>query len=70
MGSIDDIADRYVEQWAPLDPIGATFVGVAGHDDTLTDLSPDSDDPRFEPIVIRDNGDGSFRIVAELLAVL
>ncbi|MEV4516158.1 DUF885 domain-containing protein [Dactylosporangium sp. NPDC049525] len=41
MGSIDDIADRYVEQWAPLDPIGATFVGVAGFDDTLTDLSPD-----------------------------
>ncbi|GAB3865208.1 hypothetical protein GCM10027610_114900 [Dactylosporangium cerinum] len=41
MGSIDDIADRYVEQWAPLDPIGATFVGVAGHDDRLTDLSPD-----------------------------
>ncbi|WP_327007822.1 DUF885 domain-containing protein [Dactylosporangium sp. NBC_01737] len=41
MGSIDDIADRYVEQWAPLDPIGATFVGVAGYDDTLTDLSPD-----------------------------
>ncbi len=41
MGSIDDIADRYVEQWAPLDPTGATFVGVAGHDDRLTDLSPD-----------------------------
>jgi uncharacterized protein (DUF885 family) len=41
VGSIDDIADRYVEQWAPLDPIGATFVGVAGYDDTLTDLSPD-----------------------------
>ncbi|MEV0129120.1 DUF885 domain-containing protein [Dactylosporangium sp. NPDC050688] len=41
MGSIDDIADRYVEQWAPLDPIGATFVGVAGHDNRLTDLSPD-----------------------------
>jgi uncharacterized protein (DUF885 family) len=41
VGSIDDIADRYVEQWAPLDPIGATFVGVAGFDDTLTDLSPD-----------------------------
>ncbi|MER7001529.1 DUF885 domain-containing protein [Dactylosporangium sp. NPDC000555] len=41
MGSIDDIANRYVEQWAPLDPIGATFVGVAGHDDRLTDLSPD-----------------------------
>ncbi|GAA2606027.1 DUF885 domain-containing protein [Dactylosporangium fulvum] len=41
MGSIDDIANRYVEQWAPLDPIGATFVGVAGHDDQLTDLSPE-----------------------------
>ncbi|MEV8510956.1 DUF885 domain-containing protein [Dactylosporangium sp. NPDC051484] len=41
MGSIDDIANRYVEQWAPLDPNGATFVGVAGHDDRLTDLSPD-----------------------------
>ena len=38
MGSIDDIADRYVEQWAPLDPIGATFVGVAGYDDQLTDI--------------------------------
>jgi hypothetical protein len=37
VGSIDDIANRYVEQWAPLDPIGATFVGVAGHDDPLTD---------------------------------
>ena len=41
MESIDDIADRYVEEWAPLDPIGATFVGVAGYDDKLTDLSPD-----------------------------
>jgi uncharacterized protein (DUF885 family) len=41
VGSIDDIANRYVEQWAPLDPIGATFVGIAGHDDRLTDLSPD-----------------------------
>jgi uncharacterized protein (DUF885 family) len=41
VGSIDDIANRYVEQWAPLDPIGATFVGVAGCDDRLTDLSPD-----------------------------
>ncbi|WP_432832289.1 DUF885 domain-containing protein [Dactylosporangium sp. CA-092794] len=41
MGSIDDIANRYVEQWAPLDPIGATFVGVAGYDDRMTDLSPD-----------------------------
>ncbi len=41
MGSIDDIADRYVEAWAPLDPISATFVGIAGQDDRLTDLSPE-----------------------------
>jgi uncharacterized protein (DUF885 family) len=41
VGAIDDIADRYVEEWAPLDPIGATFVGVAGYDDRLTDLSPE-----------------------------
>jgi uncharacterized protein (DUF885 family) len=41
VGAIDDIADRYVADWAPLDPIGATFVGVAGYDDRLTDLSPE-----------------------------
>jgi uncharacterized protein (DUF885 family) len=41
VGSIDDIANRYVEEWAPLDPIGSTFVGVAGQDDRLTDLSPE-----------------------------
>jgi uncharacterized protein (DUF885 family) len=38
---IDDIADRYVLEWAVLDPIGATSVGIAGHDDRLTDLSPE-----------------------------
>ena len=41
VGSIDDIADRYVAAWAPLDPIGATYVGIAGYDDRLTDLSPE-----------------------------
>jgi uncharacterized protein (DUF885 family) len=38
---IDEIADRYVEEWAPLDPVGATSVGIAGHDHRLTDLSPE-----------------------------
>ena len=38
---IDDLANRYVEEWAPLDPIGATFAGVAGHDHELGDLTPD-----------------------------
>jgi uncharacterized protein (DUF885 family) len=41
VGQVDEIADRYVEEWAPLDPIGATYVGIPGHDDKLTDLSPE-----------------------------
>ena len=41
MGHIDTIANSYVDQWADLDPIGATFVGIAGHDDRLTELSPE-----------------------------
>ena len=41
MGEIDRIADSYVDEWAPLDPIGATSVGIAGHDDRLTYLSPE-----------------------------
>jgi len=41
VGQIDEIADRYVSEWAALDPIGATSLGVAGHDDRLTDLSPE-----------------------------
>ena len=38
---IDEIAHRYVDEWAPLDPVGATYVGIPGHDHQLTDLSPD-----------------------------
>ena len=41
MGRIDDLANRYVADWAPLDPTGATYVGINGHDDKLTDLSPE-----------------------------
>jgi len=39
MGAINDIADRYVEQTAELDPVLATGAGIPGHDDKLTDLS-------------------------------
>jgi uncharacterized protein (DUF885 family) len=35
-----EIADRFVEKFAALDPISATFMGVAGHDDRLSDYSP------------------------------
>ena len=41
MGHVDDIANSYVDEWAPLDPIGATYVGIAGYDDRLTELSPE-----------------------------
>ncbi len=38
---VDQISDRYTEEYAALDPIAATFVGIGGHEDRLTDLSPD-----------------------------
>ncbi|WP_433299052.1 DUF885 domain-containing protein [Actinoplanes sp. CA-030573] len=41
MGRIDDLANRYVDEWAELSPLGATSVGIAGHDDKIDDLSPD-----------------------------
>ncbi|MGW4942259.1 DUF885 domain-containing protein [Actinoplanes sp. NPDC004185] len=41
MGQIDDLANNYVDEWAPLNPTGATFIGVAGHDAELDDLSPE-----------------------------
>jgi uncharacterized protein (DUF885 family) len=41
VGRIDDLANRYVAEWAPLNPIGATYIGIKGHDDQLDDLSPE-----------------------------
>jgi uncharacterized protein (DUF885 family) len=41
VGQIDEIADRYVDEWAPLDPVGATYAGIPGHEDRLTDQSPE-----------------------------
>jgi hypothetical protein len=40
MREIDTIAERYVEQYSELDPIGATSMGIAGFDHLMTDLSP------------------------------
>jgi uncharacterized protein (DUF885 family) len=40
MGTITEIADRYTERLAGLDPVQATEVGIGGHDGELTDLSP------------------------------
>lgn len=41
MDRVNEIADRYVDEWAALDPNGATYAGIAGHDDQTTDMSPD-----------------------------
>ncbi|MDI1461791.1 DUF885 domain-containing protein [Catellatospora sp. KI3] len=41
MGRVDDLAERYVDEWAPLSPTGATYVGISGYDDKLDDLSLD-----------------------------
>ncbi|BCJ38427.1 hypothetical protein Athai_59300 [Actinocatenispora thailandica] len=48
MGRIDEIADRYVDDWATLDPAGATEAGVVGHDDEMPDLTPDGYAARAE----------------------
>jgi uncharacterized protein (DUF885 family) len=38
---VDAIAEAYVEDYCALDPVAATGMGVAGHEDRLTDLSPE-----------------------------
>ncbi len=41
MGRINELADRYVDDWARLNPTGATYAGIKGYDDQLGDFSPD-----------------------------
>jgi uncharacterized protein (DUF885 family) len=48
VGRIDDLANRYVAEWAPLNPVGATSVGITGQDDRLDDLSPDGFEAQAE----------------------
>ncbi len=40
MRPVDAIADQFVEDYAALDPLTATYVGIAGYDAQLPDLSP------------------------------
>ena len=37
---IDQLADRYLEQYVALSPTAATFMGIAGHDHELPDYTP------------------------------
>ena len=41
MATIYEIADLFVEEFAALNPLGSTGMGVAGHDGQMTDFSPD-----------------------------
>ena len=43
---VDEIADRYVEEYAALDPISAAYMGIDGYGDRLTDYSPEAFDER------------------------
>ena len=38
---VDAVADAYVEDYCALDPVTATYLGVPGHEDGLTDCSPE-----------------------------
>src|SRR6478672_965199 len=38
---VDAVAERFVDEYAALDPIAATYLGLPGHEGRLTDLSPD-----------------------------
>lgn len=37
---VDAVAEAFVEDYVVLDPLTATYVGIAGYDDQLADLSP------------------------------
>ncbi len=45
---VDDRTDRFVEEYAALDPIAATAAGIAGHEHEWPDLSPDGFGAREE----------------------
>jgi uncharacterized protein (DUF885 family) len=45
---VHSISDRFVDDYAALDPVSATFVGLTGHDDELADLSPEGHQARAD----------------------
>jgi len=38
--TIDALSEQFVAEYAALDPLAATYFGISGHDDKMTDLSP------------------------------
>ncbi|HVV08686.1 DUF885 domain-containing protein [Amycolatopsis sp.] len=41
MASVHEICDQYVDDFAAAHPVAATEIGIPGHDDQLTDYSPE-----------------------------
>jgi uncharacterized protein (DUF885 family) len=50
VGRIDELANRYVDEWAALNPTGATGAGITGYDDKTDDLSPEGFEAQAELI--------------------
>ncbi|MFI0487586.1 DUF885 domain-containing protein [Actinomadura sp. 9N215] len=48
MTALDDLADRYVDEFAALDPCLAALMGIAGQDARLTDYGPEATQARAE----------------------
>ena len=48
MSHIFDIADRYVEKVAEMNPISATYMGVPGHNHKMNDFSPEASEAEAE----------------------
>ena len=46
--AVDAVAELYLESFAALDPCAATELGITGHDDDITDYSPDGVAARAE----------------------
>jgi uncharacterized protein (DUF885 family) len=46
--AVDAVAERYLDTFASLDPCAATEMGILGHDDDITDYSPDGVAARVE----------------------
>ncbi len=46
--AVDAVAERYLDTFASLDPCAATEMGILGHDDEVTDYSPDAVGARVE----------------------
>ena len=74
MGAVAELSDHYVERFAALDPVAATFEGIPGHETELTDFSPDGTEERLRHArtVLRDlddtpAADEQERIAADVL---